>query len=519
MKRALLMFSMMLTGIGTWCQSYHFGTDVIVHSDTLDQREPVITTAFNGWLYSAHLVVDSATNNGGVTIRRSVDRGTTWQLVDQYLVNNIRYEDVDIEVAGTDTNSLSLYVAGINHNIGNTYVLYVDKYNATTLSFTNNIFFYDSGSNPIYDLDMATDYAYPAVGASPYSVGLLFSTYSSTYDSILFYSSVDGGVSFGNKQVVAVTGNYFRDVSLSYGRSASASNGRYFGAWELKTSSTARNAHIYTSRSTSNVISPWITPVCLDSLSSTMINLCRHPKIAAQVNNTDNDSSSLSAVVLVDRDYNGDATDYDLLGFYNKRAHYTNFWYRLDVNNSGENDIQPDIVYDIDSGKFRATYYDSTNFRLPYLHNDINLVTPSSWTVDTTRYNDTVPTTSAFPRLSVNRAYGGVSAVWTRRQAGSRGITMFDANYISLFVGINENNELVLDISAYPNPASDYVNVHLVGIENANLQLLNSNGQVVQIHNMVTDNQMISLSELSNGIYFLKFEHNGRSVTKKIIKN
>lgn len=522
MKRQLLLLLSLVPTILFSQTVEGFGTDVIIQSAaTIDQREPAITAAFNGWLYSAFTTVDSVNNSGGITIRKSTDKGITWQTIDSYTVTDVRYEDVEVEVAGTDTNNLTLFLFGINHGIGaGTYVAFLDRYNATTGIFIGSSFNYSSGINAIYDLDIATDYQFPAVGASPYSVGLIISRYSPSLDSIVFYSSVNGGANFTYRTGVATTGAYFGKVSLSYGRSSSASNGRYFAAWERKSTSTARNGNIYTSRSTSTVDGPWVTPINLDSVSSTMIGLCRNPRIAVQANDIDNDSNSTTAIVLVDRDYNGNATDYDLLGFYNKRAHYTNFWYRLDVLNTSENDIQPDIIYEADSNKFHATYYDSTNFQLRYVKQEMNLTNPSTWTVTDVQYNDAAPGTNPFPRITYSKLDSGVAAVWTMKGVGTKGVSMFDAKYrITLTAGVDENGEPSFDITSYPNPTTDYVNINLEGLENVRGLLLNNNGQVIETFNNVTDNYSISLFGFASGIYYLQFEHNGKTLTQKIIKN
>lgn len=519
MKKLLLILGILL-----FCEVSNFGqfgTDVIIgNTPAINQRQVEITSAFNGWLYAAYTTLDSAADQGGVVIKRSIDRGVTWQTIDSYIVTGIRYEDVDILVAGTDTNNLMLYVAGINHNMGvNTYVAYVDKYNATGLNFINAIYNKGTGTRQIYEVELASDYQFPAVGASPYSLAILVSEYSSSYDSLTVDVSVDGGNTFGFHEVVATTGGYFKKASLAYGRSVSGSNGRYFAVWEQRSSASARNGHIYTSRNQSTVDGPWITPICLDSISATMINLCRNPRIATSYGNTDNDSGSVTAVIMVERDYTGDGSDYDLLGFANERAHFTNFWYRFDVVNSGEKDMQADVIFDVDSNKFRATYFDSTNFKLTYINNDWNLADANAWTTSASQYNDIAPGTNPYPRLAYNPSEKGTTAVWTRKGTGTNGVALFDASYTAVYVGLDSNNEPVLHISAYPNPTSNYLYVQLDGIEQANLLLIDNNGQVIETYNAITNNQMISLETLPNGIYFLQFTQNGKSVTKKIIKN
>lgn len=501
------------------------GDITIQNAPTIDQRRVRISVAFNGWLYAAYSTYDSTANSGGITIRKSTDNGQTWSTMDSYTVPDIRYTAHDIVVAGTDTNNLVLYLAGVNHNItANTYVMFVDRYNATTGGFNGSNYNLGSGTRPIYDVALASDYRFPAVGASPYSVGLLYSTYSSSYDSIVFLCSTDGGGSWGYRQSVATTGGYNRNVSLAYGRSASASNGRYFGAWEQLGSSSARTGHIFTSRSQSTVDGSWITPINLDSISSTMINLCRNPQLAVQFNGTDNDSGSCTAVVLVERDYNGDGSDYDLLGFYNKRAHYTNYWYRLDIVNSGENDLYPDVSYDPTNNNFLAVYQDSTNGKLPYLVNGFNLATPSTWTTINPQYNDvTTNIKAAWPRVEINPVVTQTAHAWIAEGTGTHGVAMFDAEYV--YTGVNNLSHGGLTGGVYPNPASDMINltcniekgraasviiVNVVGETVSTLQLEgNSNSELTT--------SKIDVSTWANGVYFCRIVSEGKTITHRFV--
>ena len=406
-----------------------FGQDVKINPGALEaQNEVQIDVAFNGWIFALYNTQDST--GGGLTLRKSIDNGATWTTVDHYSVVDVDYKQFDMVVAGTDTNSLKVFVAGVYHSTtAADYRLFVDRYDGKTGNFLGSMLVNDYGTRAIYDVALATDYTFPAVGVSPYSVGLIYSCYSSTYDSINFYCSTDGGNSFLPSKNIFTTGSYCRNVSIDYTRSQSGSNGRYVFAWEQLSSGSARTGHIYTARNLATVDGTFSTPVNLDSVSSTMINLCRNPKIAAQHNNLDNDSGSTTAIVMVDRDYIGDGSDYDLLGFYNKRAHYGDFWNRLDVVNSGEDDMQSDISYDPTNNNFLLTYLDSSNLKMPYVINGYNLATPSTWVTISTNYvNHNQVLGNAFPKVVINPAVTQVALAWVKNENG-KNTAYFDAEY------------------------------------------------------------------------------------------
>lgn len=500
-----------------------YTTDVIIDTNSaLDQRRVRISVAFNGWLYAAYSTVN-ASNQGGITIRSSRDNGIHWTTLDSYSLTDVRYTALDIVVAGTDTNNLVLYLAGINNNIstGN-YILFVDRYDATTGAFNGSNFNYNAGTRQIYDVSLASDYRYPGAGASPYSVGMLYSTYTSALDSLCFVCSLDGGSTWGYRQTVATTGYYHRKVSLSYGRSASGSNGRYFGAWEQLPGSLARNGNIFTSRSQSTVDGAWIPKVNVDSVSSAMIGLCKNPEIATSFNNTDNDSGSVTAVILVQRDYTGDGSDYDLLGFYNKRAHYTSYWNRLDIVNTGEKDIQPDVSFDPANNNFLATYYDSTNGKLPYVVNGFNLATPSAWTTINPQYNDANNNLkAAWPRVEINPVVTQAAHAWIAEGAGTNGVAMFDAEYNITSV---HNAENVSITKMYPNPTANTVNIsYTVSQENpVTITVYNMLGETVEMIQPLnngngTFTETIDASSWANGIYTVSINCNGQVSSGRIV--
>ena len=70
-------------------------------------------------------------------------------------------------------------------------------------------------------------------------------------------------------------------------------------------------------------------------------------------------------------------------------------------------------------------------------------------------------------------------------------------------------------VSIYPNPASTMLNVHAENFDN--VQVINFLGQVVYSANVTENDFQINVSNLSNGVYFLRL--NGENtVTKKFVK-
>jgi Secretion system C-terminal sorting domain len=495
----------------------YFNDIIVDNQPTFDEQRVRLSVAFNGWLYAAFTTVDTINQTGGITIRMSRDNGQTWTTIEEYHIQNTLYPTFDIVVTGTDTNNLILFNAGVNNNLSSgSYTLFIDRYNATNGSFIGNNYSYYS-TNKLYDVALASDYRFPAVNTSPYGVGLLYSAFGPVSDSIVYIGSLDAGSNWPVRHTVATTFAYHRNVSLAYGRSASASNGRYFAAWEQRPSSFSQYGNIYTSRNQSTVDGPWINKINLDSISPTAIGFCNNPQIAVQFNTIDNDSAGPTAIVLVQRDY---TTDRDVIGFYNKRSHFTNNWYRLDVSNTGNNDLQPDITYDPGANNFLTTYYDSTNGKLPYVVNGMNILNPNTWILVSSQYNDnTANLRNAWPRVEINPVTVQAAHVWI---AGTgNGIAMFDAEY--LVAGVNENTAATT-MNLYPNPASSNfaITFDTHSAEPATINVYNIMGEIVFTQQITysshgAGNAQINTDEWANGMYTVSIVCNGHTTSSRLV--
>jgi hypothetical protein len=501
-----------------------YSNDIIINNDPIrSQRNLRMTVAFNGWLYAAYSVTNSTADSSRLAVVRSRDNGQNWYPMGLPTSMNagVDYKAVDLIVTGTDTLNLKLFVAGVIYFASGSYNLFVDEFNATSGVFVGNRYYLSKGSNRIYDVAIASDYKQPAVSTSPYGLGLVYSCYTSSMDSVIYIGSLDAGQTWNQRQTLATTGFYNRKVSISYGRSNSGSNGRYFVAWERLASSTSRNGNILVARHVSQVDGSFSAPKFLDSISSAAIGVCRDPQIAAMIDTDDSDSSGVSVVVLVTRDYGGAGNDHDVIGFYNKRAHFTNFWYRLDVDNaSPANTMQPDVNYDPAYNNFICTYYDSTAQTLPYHVTNINIPSTSNWTVINSNYCDNGASLRApYPQVHVNPVVSQAAHAWIAEGASNRGVAMFDAEYN--FTGVQEGSDLS-EASLYPNPANSQVMLSISLSEQANLRisLVNAVGQEIEVQNMERSGLVQTSFDVTNlpaGVYFVRVQSGDNMLTKRVV--
>lgn len=90
---------------------------------------------------------------------------------------------------------------------------------------------------------------------------------------------------------------------------------------------------------------------------------------------------------------------------------------------------------------------------------------------------------------------------------------------ISVTTGINETT-INLEMSVYPNPTTNYLQLKVEKFETLNVQLIDLQGKVIENKKVVGINTTIAMEALPKAIYFLKVTKDKQVIkTFKIIKN
>jgi hypothetical protein len=101
--------------------------------------------------------------------------------------------------------------------------------------------------------------------------------------------------------------------------------------------------------------------------------------------------------------------------------------------------------------------------------------------------------------------------------AGSPTVTAFVTGNKNVFVlGVNENNNEILKLNIYPNPAAGLLNIEMSdAVTGGRITVYNQLGQIVleKAFEKSTD-----ISSLSNGIYLVEVKTNKGISRKKIVK-
>jgi len=502
-----------------------FGTDVVIHhAPDRDQRNIAICSAFNGWLYAVYSYYNG--NQPRVTFLRSKDQGIIWnELLDasSYSPDNV-VTKLDIIAYGDNVDSLKIYMIEAVYNPtkpGDWGWVWVGRYKGEPFVGEELLLEDLTGWNT--DIAIASDNDYPAINSIPYSLAVAYTKHGEK-DSLLFYSSSNGGVSFDDRKVVTVSDHSLEKVSLSYGRSSSKPEGRYFVAWEEKDSQAAEFGHVYTAHSEPNFNSSFTTPVCLDSTEQTAINQVRFPSIACQASDMDNDSSNLTEVILVEK-YHQESGFCEPIGFYNKQASSSEFFWNFQVASSSNHAIQPDIEFNPYDSTFILTYFNSTEKRLPYLKNNVNLTNPNSWIIVSDGYNDNTDLISPLPGVKLNYFHQTGMNSWIGNGQGNNGIAYFDSPF-NPYVGIEENHlmDQIIRHGSYPNPCSSEIYIWFESrlAENVQIKVCDVLGNVLietidQKYPAGKSTVKLTVSSFTPGLYYYIIHYSDRFITDKMI--
>lgn len=423
-----------------------YGTDIILLDDAgQDQRYSDIAAAPNGWLYACFTV-----GSGGFHLTKSTDHGLTWS-ASPLMLQGYLFSQLSLVACGNDAADLKIFVAGTGSLRANRAASEVILQPFDASMTPGNFRTLDSKSTGGYGgMAIATDFPYPSTGASPYSIGLAFTTHTPPADTAVFMASGDGGNTFTTRKTLGISwGSYgYGDVAIAHARSSGNPAGIYFVAIEEPLSEIS--GKIWETHNKTAFNSDFNYMVSMDDAAG-LSTLCRNPSIACQHNNIANGSGGVTVAILFER-YAG-VGNFNIAGTGNKDPLGSGFWSRLDITSNSKRNIQPDISFDASLNNFMVTWFDSTAQQLNYTAKGQDLPDPASWQIIKQGYNDQANLIAPHPRVVLNPVKQKAVHVWTAERSGGNGIAMFDPEYP--IAGIADRDRMAGSFTSkvYPNPA------------------------------------------------------------------
>lgn len=92
---------------------------------------------------------------------------------------------------------------------------------------------------------------------------------------------------------------------------------------------------------------------------------------------------------------------------------------------------------------------------------------------------------------------------------------IFFVKYYDATTGVEENNAFSSNVSVYPNPASNIVKVNV--IENGFVTIFDITGKELANWKLTEDKNEFDISDLTNGVYFMKIEGGNKFCTRKLL--
>ena len=503
-----------------------FGKDILLHDiPDRDQRHVAVCSAFNGWLYAVYEYHQGIYPY--ITFLRSKDHGITWEVLIDVpgLQPNTALLGRDIIACGNSLETLRIFLAetfmdttSYPSHIGGIFVgrYKGEPFNPEQVLLLNGIGWYK-------DVELVSDQDCPADTSDPFHLAVFYSS-AGPRDTVVMYSSSNGGMSLDSRKVVAITSKRIEKISAAYGRSASRPGGCYFVGWEEKEAMNDLTGHIYTAHSTNGLNSTFSTKVCIDSLDPAFISNLRNPLISAQATLIDNDSSDLTTVLLFEN-YSQGTDSWNIRGFYNKRGTVSVHFNPVVVANPAGNKIQPDMCFNPFDSTFMVTYFDETGKKLPFLTNSFNLTDPTVWNIISTSYNDSSNISDPNPRVGLDFSEQDGFCYWVGERETGNGMALFDAAS-STYTGIRgpgENTKIIC-YKCFPNASDTYIVIpfELTASSQVTIRIYSLTGQdcrtvTDQIYPEGTHWVRTGVSSLPAGTYICQISAGSSTISQKIV--
>lgn len=387
---------------------------------------PDMAIAFDGRIYNAHR------SGNDITIKVSQDHGKTWQPFQSLSMPGYSYDAPSIIVTGNNPGNLALFVAGVRRAVkGAEKTIFVRKYNIESQTFTEP--FSQSVTGELYSCDLAGSGASSEDG---FSISLLYAARFGNRSVLLQKVSVDGGNTFPISHTVASSREYYRNVSISYGKSHTASNGRYFMAWDEYATPWSAWGHVYASRNAATALSATVVPMRIDNTDPETAGRLRHPVISVS-NTIDNDSASCTAIILAEHNRSGDGSTISIAGFSNQRAHFTGYWRYTTV---AENGVQPALAFNPATLNFAASYYNAKEQSIHLLKTDFRVPSSGNWESVVSNYADLDALSDPKPCIAIDPVYEQAAMSWS--VATQSHAICFDAEYNKTPAALQEINAI-----------------------------------------------------------------------------
>ena len=502
-KIYLFLIGIMFCGVMT-AQSQRFADDILLHEcDGVFWAKPKISVDDNGWIYVLKNQYGDLTVKDSITIYCSKDGGVSFEKIfNSNFILDKRQAGLDLVVTGNDPSNIILWLAyACNDEVTGEAVLALLKFDA-----------YASSNSEVYqnvypgttakDVAISTNARSPESGWAPFAIGFALSYNTGSDGHIDYVYSTDGGATFTKKGMYTKANSEFGAIDLSIGQATAADYYPKAGIVFEMDKESEENIGFIAAVADGN----FATDALQVNKKFSATDKTMQPKIQWLCNN---ELDELYNFIIVYSNYT-EGVDWDIVQIvptaaYDLSNHTLNnleSGYAVAYHNTNEDyaDLSFDKNYNnyllvcrqSDDNKSVLKYYvryytEITSWNWDYV-DDVSIVS-TNWESYFSPVVDIDPTrTQACFAFEYYNSSEGVAKMF------------FDSEWS---VGI-ENHEIVAkDMSVYPNPASNFINVIS---ENANelITISDLSGKVVYSEQASEKQSVINISQLSAGMYIVR---------------
>ena len=109
----------------------------------------------------------------------------------------------------------------------------------------------------------------------------------------------------------------------------------------------------------------------------------------------------------------------------------------------------------------------------------------------------------------------GTHNYWVEASS-TNGCVTRDSAIVIVGNSISVQSNEITKIEIFPNPANEFVNISN-SVDNFNYQIISINGSIIESEKVEGNKTTIDISEMNNGVYFIKINTNDKIIIKKLI--
>ncbi len=498
-------------------------------ADTFNIVNSKVEVSAGGDIYIMVACEQSSLQRQFLKIYKSTNEGLSFSslITLMYDMNEHKLQDADMILHADTVGVMNIFIAELvnagNSGLNSSYVR-ISRWDPLGVYIADE-YSKAFGSATLASIAIASDYRSRGDNFSNDEANIVFAYtgsdfYNTNFDFLNFGFSINNGQDFSTEDTLYTanrpTEGHLEKVSIAIGNTLGYKYSRYVIAFEMNNYGGLGNIGVLCDYVLGSGL--WDEPVVVNLADLATSPYCKNPVVCVMQDNAYKPTDNSFPVIVAYEDHHDGATikmsllnsTYVMTPI--NQPNVSDFYYQNTTNNV----YQPDMVYDPASANFWLTYVKGGTNELSFATRSVDDGDGVGFT-DVRSYRDN---TSAFlvqpyPRIAVNSTYGMPCFTWNEAVAGESDV-YFDAQWSEAGIS-DQSGSASIDVSYYPNPANDILNVKASVSADYTLVLYNNVGQKVLDQHFSGNECQCDLRELTAGLYIIKLNATGIQAQGKLM--